>query len=170
LLEQARVESGELVLEIDEIDLEEVAQPIVSSFQPQAAAHGVNLELRALRPIIVEADEHRLSQVFVNLIDNALRYTPDGGSVDVTIDVDDGYAVIQVRDTGIGIPYKDLPYVFERFYVVDRSRARGISGAGLGLSIVKHIVEAHGGNVQVESTLGTGTTFTVRVPMVSAQA
>ena len=170
LLEQARVESGKLVLEIEDTDLEEVARPIVSSFQPQAASHGVNLELRALRPVIVEADEQRLSQIFVNLIDNALRYTPEGGSIDVTIDVDDGYALIQVRDTGMGIPYKDLPFVFERFYVVDRSRARGFSGAGLGLSIVKQIVEAHRGTVDVESTLGAGTTFTVRIPMISPQA
>lgn len=169
LLEQARVESGELVLKIEEIDLEEVAQPIVTSFQPQAAGHGVNLDLRVLRPAIIEADEHRLSQVFVNLVDNALRYTPEGGTVSVTIDVEDGYGVIRVSDTGIGIPYKDLPYVFERFYVVDRSRARGFSGAGLGLSIVKQIAEAHGGNVQVESTLGSGTTFTVRIPVVSVQ-
>jgi two-component system phosphate regulon sensor histidine kinase PhoR len=169
LLEQARVESGELVLKIEEIDLEEVARPIVASFQPQAAAHGVNLDLRTIRPAIIEADEHRLSQIFVNLIDNALRYTPDGGTVSVALDVEDGFAVIRVSDTGIGIPYKDLPYVFERFYVVDRSRARGFSGAGLGLSIVKQIVEAHGGSVQVESTLGAGTTFTVRIPVVSVQ-
>lgn len=165
LLEQARVESGDLVLSISEMDLEETARPIVAAFQPQAAADGVNLEMRVLRPAVIEADEHRLSQVFVNLIDNALRYTPEGGSVTVTIDVEEGHAVIRVIDTGIGIPYKDLPYVFQRFYVVDRSRARRVSGAGLGLSIVKQIVEAHGGNVAVDSTLGSGTTFTARVPV-----
>lgn len=167
LLEQARVESGELVLRIDEIDLEEVARPIVQSFGPQAAAKNVTLELRPVRPAIVEADEQRLSQVFVNLIDNALRFTPEGGSVSVTLDVDDGYALICVADTGMGIPYKDLPYVFERFYVADRSRTRGVSGAGLGLSIVKQIVEAHHGTVQVESTLGIGTKFTVSIPMLA---
>ena len=167
LLEQARVESGELVLRIDEIDLEEVARPIVQSFGPQAAAKNVTLELRPVRPAIVEADEQRLSQVFVNLIDNALRFTPEGGSVSVTLDVHDGYALICVADTGMGIPYKDLPYVFERFYVADRSRTRGVSGAGLGLSIVKQIVEAHHGTVQVESTLGIGTKFTVSIPMLA---
>jgi two-component system phosphate regulon sensor histidine kinase PhoR len=171
LLEQAKAESGQLVLQIEEIDLEEVARPIVASFQPQAAASGVNLELRTLRPAIIEADEHRLSQVFVNLIDNALRYTPDGGSVTVALDVDDGHALIRVSDTGIGIPFKDLPFVFERFYVVDRSRTRtpGRSGgAGLGLSIVKQIAEAHGGGAEVESSLGRGATFTVRIPVVAA--
>jgi two-component system phosphate regulon sensor histidine kinase PhoR len=173
LLEQARAESAEMVLDICEIDLEEVARPIVQSFQPQAASAGIALDLRVLRPAIIEADQHRLSQVFVNLIDNALRYTPDGGSVTVTLDVEDGHALLCVTDTGIGIPYKDLPYVFERFYVVDRSRTRNAkasSGAGLGLSIVKHIAEAHGGAVEVDSRLGTGTTFTVRIPVVAMQA
>jgi two-component system phosphate regulon sensor histidine kinase PhoR len=142
----------------------------VQSFAPQAHAKNVNLELRALRPAIVEADEQRLSQVFVNLIDNALRFTPDGGAVTVTLDVDGGHAVVRVSDTGMGIPYKDLPFVFERFYVADRSRARGVSGAGLGLSIVKQIVEAHHGTVSVESTLGSGTTFTVCIPMLALQS
>jgi two-component system phosphate regulon sensor histidine kinase PhoR len=167
LLEQARVESGELVLQIAEIDLEETARPIVQSFLPQAAAKDVSLELHANRPVIVEADEQRISQVFVNLIDNALRFTPAGGSVKVVIDAEDGQAMIRVRDTGMGIPYKDLPYVFERFYVAERSRTRGVSGAGLGLSIVKQIVEAHRGSVDVESSLGRGTTITVRIPILT---
>jgi two-component system sensor histidine kinase ResE len=127
----------------------------------------VSLELHANRPVIVEADEQRISQVFVNLIDNALRFTPAGGSVKVVIDAEDGQAMIRVRDTGMGIPYKDLPYVFERFYVAERSRTRGVSGAGLGLSIVKQIVEAHRGSVDVESSLGRGTTITVRIPILT---
>lgn len=170
LLEQARIESGDLVLQIAEVDLEEVARPIVQSFAPQASAKNVNLELRSLRPAIVEVDEQRLSQVFVNLIDNALRFTPAEGSVTLTLDVDDGHAIVRVSDTGMGIPFKDLPYVFERFYVADRSRARGVSGAGLGLSIVKQIIEAHHGTVSAESTLGSGTTFTVRIPMLSLES
>ncbi|HZZ63991.1 MAG TPA: ATP-binding protein [Candidatus Baltobacteraceae bacterium] len=173
LLEQAQAESGEMVLQISEVDLEEVARPIIGAFQPQAASAEVNLELRTLRPAIILADEQRLSQIFVNLIDNALRYTPQGGSVTVTIDVEQGYAVIRVSDTGIGIPFKDQPYVFDRFYVVDRSRARagtGSGGAGLGLAIVKQIAHAHGGSVDVSSTLGRGATFIVRLPVVSRQS
>lgn len=167
LLAQARAESGAFQLQIQEIDLEDVAHAIVRSFEPKAASKGVALELRAMRPMIVEADAQRLAQVFVNLIDNALRYTGEGGTIAVELDVEEAYAVIRVRDTGIGIPYRDLPYVFERFYVVDRSRARLIGGAGLGLSIVKQIAEAHGGTVAVDSMLGVGTTFTVRVPAVA---
>ncbi|MGZ3498449.1 MAG: sensor histidine kinase [Vulcanimicrobiaceae bacterium] len=165
LLEQARAESGAMTLHMDEVDLEEVVRPIVNSFEPQAAAKGVTLEFQAERPVMLEADPHRLSQVLVNLIDNALRFTPSGGSVRTKIDVNGGYAVIRVSDTGIGIPYKDLPHIFERFYVVDRSRARDISGAGLGLSIVKQIVDAHNGTVIAESLLGSGTKFTVRIPI-----
>jgi len=167
LLEQARAESGALRLELREVDLESVAQPIVQAFEPQAAAKNVRLELHPLRPVRLQADPERLAQILVNLIDNALRFTPEGGSVTTEIDADGAEAVVRVSDTGIGIPYRDLPYIFERFYVVDRSRARDVSGVGLGLSIVKHIVEAHGGTITAESMLGSGTKFTVRLPFAS---
>jgi two-component system phosphate regulon sensor histidine kinase PhoR len=166
LLEQARAESGQLKLELREIDLEDAARPIVASFEPQAANKGISLELLPLRPVRVEADPDRLAQVFVNLIDNALRHTPAGGSVKVEIDARDSDALVRILDTGEGIPYRDLPHIFERFYVVDRSRARESGGAGLGLAIVKGIVDAHGGSVSAESMLGRGTTFTVRLPIV----
>ncbi len=164
LLQQARAESGALRLDLREVDLEAVARPIVGSFEPQAAAKNVRLELHPLRPVRLQADPERLAQVLVNLIDNALRFTPEGGLVTTEIDADGAEAILRVSDTGIGIPYRDLPYIFERFYVVDRSRAREVSGVGLGLSIVKHIVEAHGGSVSAESTLGSGTKFTARFP------
>ena len=132
LLEQARAESGQLKLDLRDVDLEEVARPIVASFEQQAANKGVSLELAALRPVRVEADPDRLSQVFVNLIDNALRHTRGGGRIRIELDARDSDAVLRVRDTGEGIPYRDLPHIFERFYVVDRSRTRGSGGAGLG--------------------------------------
>ncbi len=166
LLDQARAQAGQLVLNLREIDLEEIAAPIVTSFETTASSKGVRLDLRALRPVKLEADADRLSQIFVNLIDNALRHTPEGGAVGVELDADGGSALVRVSDTGEGIPYKDLPHVFERFYVVDRSRARGSSGAGLGLSIVKQIVDAHGGTIVAESELGSGATLTVRLPIL----
>jgi signal transduction histidine kinase len=166
LLEQARAESGQLQLALRDVDLEEVARPIVASFEQQASNKGVSLELAALRPVRVEADPDRLSQVFVNLIDNALRHTADGGRIRVEIDARDSDAVLRVRDTGEGIPYRDLPHIFERFYVVDRSRNRGTGGAGLGLAIVKGIVDAHGGAISAESMLGRGTAFTIRLPIM----
>lgn len=169
LLEQARAESGQLKLTLREIDLQEVAHPIVASFEPQAANKGISLELLPLRPVRVEADPDRLSQVFVNLIDNAIRHTSAGGRVKIELDARGSDAVVRVRDTGEGIPYRDVPRIFERFYVVDRSRKRdggGSGGAGLGLAIVKGIVDAHGGAISAESMLGRGTTFTIRLPIM----
>ncbi|MBV8490674.1 MAG: PAS domain-containing protein [Candidatus Eremiobacteraeota bacterium] len=166
LLEQARAESGQLKLALREIDLEEVAHPIVASFEPQASNKGVELELLAGRPVQLEADPDRLAQVFVNLIDNALRHTAAGGRVKVELDARGSDAVVRIRDTGEGIPYRDLPHIFERFYVVDRSRTRESGGAGLGLAIVKGIVDAHGGAISAESMLGRGTTFTIRLPIM----
>jgi two-component system, OmpR family, phosphate regulon sensor histidine kinase PhoR len=166
LLEQARAESGQLRLNLSDVDLEDVARPIVSSFEQQASNKGVSLELAALRPVRVEADAARLSQVFVNLIDNALRHTARGGRIRIELDARDSDAVLRVRDTGEGIPYRDLPHIFQRFYVVDRSRTRGSGGAGLGLAIVKGIVDAHGGSVSAESMLGRGTAFTIRLPIM----
>ena len=166
LLDQARAESGQLHLNLRDVDLDAVAQPIVASFEPQASNKGVTLELRSMRPIRVEADPDRLAQVFVNLIDNALRHTPAGGLVTIEVDAQGGDAVLRVRDTGVGIPYRDLPRIFGRFYVVDRSRTRMSGGAGLGLAIVKGIVDAHGGTVSAESMLGSGTSFTIRIPIM----
>jgi len=166
LLDQARAESGQLTLNLRDVDLEHVAQPIVSSFEPQAVQKGVQIELQTIRPVRVEADPDRLAQIFVNLIDNAMRHTPTGGSVLVQIDAHGADAVIRVRDTGVGIPYRDLPHIFERFYVVDRSRTRERGGAGLGLAIVKGIVDAHGGTIAAESMLGSGTSFTIRIPIM----
>ncbi len=166
LLDQARAESGQLKLNLREISLEDVAHPIVATFEPQASNKGVRIELKETRPVRVEADPDRLAQVFVNLIDNALRHTQAGGTVTVEIDANGNDAIMRVRDTGVGIPYRDLPHIFERFYVVDRSRTRESGGAGLGLAIVKGIVDAHGGSVSTESMLGSGTVFTVRLPIM----
>src|SRR5581483_1865643 len=110
LLEQARTQAGQITLDVREVDLESIANPIVASFEPQAATKGVTLELQVLRPATVEADPDRLAQVFVNLIDNALRYTPSGGTIRVDLDADGTDVLLRVRDTGIGIPYKNLPH------------------------------------------------------------
>jgi signal transduction histidine kinase len=116
----------------------------------------------------VDADQTRLTQLLVNLVDNALKYTPAGGSVMVVVDRVDGDAILQVADTGVGIAASHLPRIFERFYRVDASRARSMAstdgGAGLGLAICRWIVEAHGGTIEVESKVGKGTTFNVRLP------
>jgi two-component system sensor histidine kinase SenX3 len=103
-----------------------------------------------------------------NLIDNAVRYTGEGGAVDVSVRADDAVVVVRVADTGIGIAQRELPRIFERFYRVDRARSRETGGTGLGLSIVRLVTENHGGEVTVDSELGQGTTFEVRLPAAPA--
>jgi two-component system phosphate regulon sensor histidine kinase PhoR len=111
----------------------------------------------------IKADLFKLEQMLVNLLDNAVKYT-DRGAITVSVDVQDKILRIQVMDTGIGIPKDDIPHVFERFYVVDKSRSRKSGGTGLGLSIVKHIVLLHHGTIDIESALGKGTSVTVNLP------
>jgi two-component system, OmpR family, phosphate regulon sensor histidine kinase PhoR len=163
LLDLARSEWGRLRLRREDVDLASVASNIMKTFEPRAAQLGVNLTLEG-RAARIDGDPDRLAQVLVNLIDNALRHTPAGGSVTISVQQEGGAATLVVRDTGVGIPFNDLPHVFERFYVVDRSRARDAGGTGLGLSIVKQIIEAHGGTVSADSEFGLGATFTCVFP------
>jgi two-component system sensor histidine kinase SenX3 len=128
---------------------------------------GVALEIGADVAAPVTGSARDLGLLLRNLIDNAIRYTPGGGAVRVAVATVDGDAVLTVRDTGVGIPTKDLPRIFERFYRVDRARSRETGGTGLGLAIVKHVAENLGARVEVESELGVGTTFTVRVPLAA---
>src|SRR5205085_7121105 len=114
------------------------------------------------------ADEEAVGEILDNLVDNALKYTPPGGRITVRWHGDDGSVCLEVEDTGIGIPEPDLPRVFERFYRVDKARSREVGGTGLGLSIVKHLVQAMQGTVSAASRLGSGTTFTVRLPRAPA--
>jgi len=104
-------------------------------------------------------DEERLKQVLINLIDNAIKYTPEDGIIDVGVEVLEKEVIVKVKDSGIGIPEKDLPRIFERFYRVDKTRSRDVGGSGLGLSIVKHILEAHSSRITVESKENEGTKF-----------
>jgi len=163
LLELARAEAGRLRLRRESVDLTKIAKTALANFEPRAALQGVRLRF-AGEPAPFEGDPDRLAQVFINLVDNALRHTPAGGTVDVAIVPEDGSLSVVVRDTGAGIPFNDLRHIFERFYVVDRSRARDAAGTGLGLSIVKQIVEAHGGTVVADSEFGRGATLTCAFP------
>jgi two-component system phosphate regulon sensor histidine kinase PhoR len=164
LLELARSESGVLPMRPERFDLTDIATSAVNTFAQRADVLGVDLELDAPAIVEVFADRGALAQVTVNLVDNALRHTPAGGRVTVSVAREEHRSILRVRDTGSGIPFADLPRVFERFYVVDRSRAREHTGTGLGLSIAKHLVEAQGGELTAESVYGKGATFTMRLP------
>jgi two-component system phosphate regulon sensor histidine kinase PhoR len=166
LLDVARGESGQLVLFHERLDLLEIVASALKTFEPRARMQNVLLE-SAGQPAPVLGDAGRLTQVIVNLVDNALRHTPAGGAIHVRLEKVAHEAHLVVADTGIGIPYNDLPHIFERFYVVDRSRARESGGTGLGLSIVKQIVEAHGGTVGADSELGCGAVFTCAFPLLT---
>jgi two-component system phosphate regulon sensor histidine kinase PhoR len=163
LLELARSESGAMRLRRELVDLGDVAAACVNTFAQRAATLGVELDLDAPEAVTVAGDRGALTQVTMNLVDNALRHTPPGGAVTVAVGRDGSDATLRVHDTGAGIPFADLPRIFERFYVVDRSRARERTGTGLGLAIAKHLVEAHGGSIAADSVYGQGATFTVRL-------
>jgi len=114
------------------------------------------------------ADEEAVGQMLDNLVDNALKYTPEGGRIRVRCYAEDEYVCLEVSDTGIGIPERDLPRVFERFYRVDKARSRELGGTGLGLSIVKHLAQAMHGTVRASSVYGQGSKFQVRLPRAPA--
>jgi len=116
--------------------------------------------------LFVEGDSHALHRLFLILIDNAVKYTPSGGSIIVGLKRSDISAVAEFRDTGIGIGANDLPNIFERFYRADKARSREFGGVGLGLSIARWVAEAHRGSIEVQSTPGTGSGFTVRLPLL----
>jgi signal transduction histidine kinase len=167
LLNLARASLGQLDMEIQPCDLREVARQTMAKFQPQAERQGVALEITDppdLPP--AQADPGRIAQVLTNLLDNALRHTPPGGRIHLTLAGQGDHVFVTVEDTGTGIPREELPAVFERFYRADRSRNRETGGSGLGLAIVREIVHAHGGDVWIESELGQGTKIGFRLPLV----
>jgi two-component system phosphate regulon sensor histidine kinase PhoR len=163
LLELSRIESGEVPLVRERVDLGAVAAAAVDRLALQAEKAGVSLALEVASGLpAVVGDSVRLEQAVVNLVDNAVKFTPEGGTVRVRAYAFGGGVVVEVRDSGRGIDPADLPRIFERFYKADRARWRG--GSGLGLAVVRHTVEAHGGLVQVESSPGAGSTFRLRIP------
>jgi len=159
-------ESGQLKLNISSTDMAEMVRRSVSSYEVNAREKDVRLKLEEAAKIPeVKADPVRMEQVISNLLTNAIRHTPSGGSITVIIKEDKGGLVISVADTGEGIAPEDLPHVFERFYRSGSSRARKEGGTGLGLAIVKQMVEAHGGKVRVESKPGMGSVFSILLPL-----
>jgi two-component system phosphate regulon sensor histidine kinase PhoR len=152
-------------LHLEEIDVAPVLENILRIFDDRLREKHLSVKTDIGQGVPrIKADPFKLEQVFVNLIDNAIKYT-EKGEIAVRIGTTGSKVIIEVHDSGIGIPRQDLRRVFERFYVVDKSRSRKFGGTGLGLSIVKHIVLLHNGSIDVDSTPGTGTTFTVTLPV-----
>ncbi len=164
----ALAEAGQLSLDRVPTDVAELARRVAAAFEPQARDKRVTLAVPASPALpLVHADAQRIAQVLTNLLGNALRYTPQDGRITVHVESAEGFVRIAVQDTGPGIAAEDLPHIFDRFYRVDKSRARDASGAGgsgLGLAIARSIVAAHGGRIEAESKHGQGTTVAFTLP------
>jgi signal transduction histidine kinase len=165
LQELTLAEAGQLTLVRQSADVAEIVRRAVAAAQPPAEAKGLTLETNLhVRRATAEVDPERIGQVLRNLLSNAITHASEGGRITVDLKDEGDQLRIGVADTGAGIPPEDLPYVFERFYRVDRSRVRATGGAGLGLTIAKRLVEAHGGTIGVESELGKGSRFSFTLP------
>ena len=163
LLDLSRLEDPANISDAS-VDLSEVVRSVMREMQELAEAKGLRVEQRVSPGVLVRGDDQQLILLVRNLVDNAIRYTTEGGCISVTLNQESAEVVLEVADDGIGIPVQAQARVFERFYRVDRDRSRERGGTGLGLSIVKHVAELHRGHVQIQSELGEGSTFTVRLP------
>ena len=163
LIELSTIESRGFRFEKEHLSLKELIEETIKTFKDEAQRKGIELKMQIKDTQTIWANEERARQVFNNLIDNALKYTKKG-KIEISAEEQGRFIIIKVSDTGIGIPKKDLTRIFERFYRVNKERSRESGSIGLGLSIVKHIVEAHNGEVWVESELGKGSTFFVKWP------
>jgi len=165
LLAISRLEAGEARVGPVRLDFAELVRTTADQMRLLAEEKHISLNCDGTKPVQVEADPARLKQVVVNLLDNAIKYTPERGSVIATVNSQDSRAVLEVADSGLGISASDLPHIFDRFYRADKARSRQMGGAGLGLSIVRSICSAHGGQVTVTSTEGHGSRFRIELPL-----
>ena len=165
LLDLARMEAGHLSLNKSEVEIGSFIERIVKKFKGLAGVKEIRISADMDQPdAVLLIDPDRMEQVFTNLVDNALRHTPQGGEVRIIQRSSTNGTVFEIKDTGVGISAEELPFVFERFYKVDKARTRGRAGTGLGLAIVKNIIHGHDGKIEVTSKLGQGTTFTFFLP------
>ena len=165
LLTLTKMDSEETAIKHEKFDFTELCIGAVHALQPAAEKNRLTLTMDVAKDVTLQGDESKLGQVIYNLIDNAIKYTPEGGSVFVTMKTDGRNAVFAVRDTGVGIPEEDAKHIFDRFYRVDKARSRETGGTGLGLSIVRQMVQLHRGEIKVDSVFGKGSTFTVTLPL-----
>jgi two-component system sensor histidine kinase SenX3 len=164
LLELSRIELGGEML-VAPVKLKEVVREDVERAQPLAEHKHIVLKVEGKSDVTVQGDYFQLVSAVGNLVDNAVKYSDEGNSVEVQITSDVQGAKIAVQDHGVGVPADSIERIFERFYRIDRARSRGTGGTGLGLSIVRHVVTNHGGDVSVSSREGEGSTFIIHLPM-----
>ena len=165
LLTLVKLDQKEIPLNFAETDLNKVMEDIIKRMTPLAAAKQIQIHYSKEKDVLAEADEMKLTLAISNLVDNAVKYTPEGGSVTVVLDADHQNAFITVSDTGIGIPEDEINRIFERFYRVDKTRDRETGGTGLGLSITYATVMMHNGSIKVNSKEEEGTSIQMRIPL-----
>ena len=173
MLSLSRLDSSQELFEHGPLSLVPVLESCLEGHRGRAEAKNLSLtfdtgSLGGETPVM--ADEEAIRQIFDNLIDNAIKYTPEGGKVRVVCSHTPDLVTVEVHDTGIGIPRDELPRIFERFYRVDKARSRELGGTGLGLSIVKHLISSIQGQITVHSRVGSGSRFTVKIPRCPAEA
>ena len=159
ILELSAIESGRREIKPAPVALADFVESLRQDRETSLREKKMSCDIRIPNEFSVRAEPYALKQIFGNLIDNAMTYTPEGGAITISAEQCDHHYKITIADTGIGIPEKHLPHIFERFYRVDKARSRAMGGTGLGLAIVKHLVQAHGGDVGVTSQLGKGSQF-----------
>ena len=164
----SRLDAGEAAAEWMKFDLTQLAASTADQMELLTEDKSLHITCTGTKGVWVEGDRARIKQVVVNLLDNAIKYTLEGGSVDLTVHTRNGHALLEVADNGVGIPPEALPRVFDRFFRVDKARSRQLGGAGLGLSIVKSICAAHHGRVEATSAPGKGSLFRVELPLSAA--
>lgn len=170
LLSLVKLDKGEAALNIDLVNVDEMLDLIIRRLDPIAATHGVDIDLECLKAVDAEIDEVKMTLALTNLIENGIKYNRSSGWVKVTLDADNQFFTVTIKDSGIGIAKEELDHIFERFYRVDKSHSREIGGTGLGLAIARKTILLHRGFIKVDSVVSEGTTFTVRLPIYYAGA
>lgn len=165
LLALVKLDKTEGEMHLEEININRLLEIILKRLKPLALKRGIEMTLESYRSVLAQVDEVKLSLVFTNLFENAIKYNRDGGRVTVSLNADHRYFYVKVEDTGIGIPEEEQGLIFDRFYRVDKARSRETGGTGLGLSITKSAVLMHRGAIKVQSVPGVGSIFTVRIPL-----
>jgi heavy metal sensor kinase len=165
LLFLARSDAGKEQLNFEDVDLKDLIIGLSANVEALAADKEIKFAVDTQANLVVNGDKVKLRQLFINILENAVRYTPTGGNISVSLVRKELNTLTTISDTGIGIPPEHLPHIFERFYRVDKARSRADGGVGLGMAIAKYIADSHGGKIEVESQLGKGTTFYITIPL-----
>lgn len=165
LLNIVRLDRKEGDMQIAQVSINELLEIIMRRLRPIAKERNVEMVFESFRNVLAEVDEVKMSLVFTNLIENAIKYNKEGGMVKVSLNADHRYFYVRVEDTGIGIPEDAKKYIFDHFYRVDKARSRATGGTGLGLAITKSAVMMHKGNIKVSGKEGEGSVFVVRIPL-----